>query len=304
MQYHLTIRLNPGINHPKEQNDSRTTGKEPKTSERITDVLHLRLNPPAETDAPIEKKSKDVSTRNVLIVGSIHSGKSTISNVLENVCHAAEQTTLFGSTQEPILRESVIGGYQVRVLDTPGLFQQAKKGEAKRENGEIAQLIQESVKTHFGGEGYENVDTVLMPISFTAGVMSEDIEALKFFAEKLPLTTKKILVVTNAEGHVDNDRTSLLDQISQHRELSKLVDSHFGGTDKILFTGTLEEFDLLDEKTTTRKLKQVYLDRECMIKALLPTEEPVEFKQARLSETAKLVGAFLETHFPKVVSIL
>lgn len=331
MQFHLTIQLKEGNNHLNGQNDSAATGKESKTSEKIADVLHLRLNPPAseqsnsghlvlvlkekddtnsksETtvnpDALEQKKSKDANTRNVVIAGRMLSGKSTINDVLENVCHVADRTSLFGFTKEPRLHESAFGGYKIQVLDTPGLFQRAKIGETKRENGEIAQAIQESVKTYFGGDGYNNVDTVLIPISFTDGVNSEDIEAIKFFTENLPPATKKILVVTRAEGYSENDRNSLLHQISQHRDLSKLVDAHFGGTDHILFNGTLEKNELEFEISTTRHLEQIYLDRERLIKALLPTEEPVDLKEARLKETAKQVEAFLETHFPKQTNVL
>lgn len=225
----------------------------------------------------------------IVIVGKTNSGKSTICDVLDNVCHVVGRTAMLPLTHQPELREYELGGYQLKVLDTPGLFQRAKNGETKRENEEIDQLIQGSVKQYFGCAP----DVVLMTIS--TDMDSEDIESLKFGIEKFPLTTKKILVFTRCEDFWDVSRNALRGEIFQNKFLSMLIDRYFGG--KILFSGAVNHQSLSNLDSTMSDLERVFLDRECLIKALLPAEERLELEESRVLKGGEQVDAFLDRHF-------
>jgi predicted GTPase len=247
-----------------------------------------------------EAVKKDEKTQNVLIVGRVRSGKTTLCKLLHDLFQVVKFTGLFrDGTREPALHESDLSGYQLRVLDTPGLCEHAPKGKAARTNSEIIELIKGKVKELFGGQDFENVDTVLMTFTVDAGINSEDMLALETFLPLLPEKTKKILVISHAEGLDDNACDRIRSQIHQYSPLAKLVHSYFRGN--ILFSGAVEQFylDHRAENSTTSYLSTMHKDRERLIAALLPVPESQDLKNERLEKTAEKAKAFLDQHFPE-----
>jgi GTP-binding protein EngB required for normal cell division len=299
------------------------TGQEKKQSQAATDQIELEKeqSPAKPTVEPQEGKKaeseleevkkeelqeipeeeivRDEKTQNILLIGRSRSGKTTLINLLEEVCQVVGMGSLFYATREPELHELELSDYRLRVVDTPGLCEYAQKGKTQRTNEEIVQLIKEKAKEFFGGKEFEQVDTVLMTFTVESGINSGDMMALETFLPLLPQKTKKILVITHAECYSNHDHSSLRSQLSQHARLSVLINTYFRGAENILFTGALDEHDLNLEQTTTRKLRQIHFYREALIRALLPNAEPADLRQKRLDTTTGDVKVFLEKHFPK-----
>ena len=242
------LKKEPTAEQPEEELKGKSKGEQPKEelkgkskaehAQEETKVEQKTAEPTneAEDTAPAKpakpKIVRDIKERNILIVGRSRSGKTTLVNSIEDVCQVGEYGSIFFSTREPKLQTTDLSEYKFRVLDTPGLCEHAPKGQTTRDNKEIVRLIKEKAEEHFGGEGFEEVDTVIMTFTVDDGFNSNDIVSLKAFLPELPAHAKKILVITHAESFDLKDQESIQDQISQHKELSVLVNTYFRGKRK------------------------------------------------------------------------
>ena len=298
------LKKEPTAEQPEEELKGKSKGEhaqeetkvEQKTAEPTNEAVDTAPAKPAKP-----KIVRDIKERNILIVGRSRSGKTTLVNSIEDVCQVGEPGSIFFSTREPKLQTTDLSEYKFRVLDTPGLCEYAPKGQTTRDNQEIVRLIKEKAEEHFGGAGFEEVDTVIITFTVETGIISEDIVSLNALLPELPAHAKKILVITHAESFTLEDQKSIQDEISQHKELAALVNTYFRGKENILFSGCLDSGDVEFERTTQRKLRQVHIYKERLIQELLPAAEPADAKKDRMDKTAHKIEAFFKARFPEEI---
>ena len=257
-----------------------------------------------EKDDPLtaeEKEARDPHVRNVLLVGRSRSGKSSFLNVLKDMCHIVPPLTLFYTTREPVLTELKIADYTLRVLDTPGLFEQASVDakEPARTNEELVALIKKIAQEIFGGKDFENVDTIIFTASFETGINPNDVDAMNIFLPELPKETKKHFVITRADNHTDLWREAILEDLPKHKQLKALIENHFGGIDNVLFSSALDvhkNINIEDGDDLHSKIVKVFHDRERLIEFLLPEKEEKDAKERRKSEIIQKAKAFIKAY--------
>ena len=221
------------------------------------------------------------------MIGRHNQGKTTLVNLLKNLCYVADSNI---STKIPELHEIDLSGYKFRVLDTPGLD--------IYKNEDTVQSIKTTAEKFFGGEGFENIDTVIVPFSimfgWKPGAMSDMIENL---LPNFPKKAKKIFVITHAESSKEVHRNDLRNQICQTIQISHLINNYFRGKENILFSGTLQLMDIvqaaLHPSAINEKFNYLYPDRERLIEELLPCPEPDEVKDSRTMNLEHDVKQFI-----------
>ena len=83
------------------------------------------------------------------MIGRHNQGKTTLVNLLKNFGHVADG---LNPTKISELHEIDLSGYKFRILDISGLDTD--------KNAEMVQSIKKAAEKFFGGEGFENIDTV------------------------------------------------------------------------------------------------------------------------------------------------
>lgn len=252
----------------------------------------------ARDEAAADRKAQKIV--NVLLVGRSRSGKTTLMNVLEDPFFIAPEGSMFFSTVLPKESETKLNGCTFKVLDTPGLFETAKisSGNKTRSNEELAKLIADKAAEVFGGNAFENVDVVIFTNTTLHAINQQEVETLDFLLPRFLPQTKKIFAITQAEGLLKVD--AVREQCSRATDLSSHIATHFGGKEKILFSGAISQEELTYEDKMTRLLNNVFRMRDAMIDALLPDsvtlEEKAEFKKQQQEEFDRKLPDFISAH--------
>ena len=134
--------------------------------------------------------------------------------------------------------------------------------EPARTNEELVALMKKIAQEIFGGQGFENVDTVIFTASFETGINSNDVATMNLLLPEVPKETKKNFVITRADLHSDLWRKNLLKDLSQHKDLKELIENHFGGI-IVLFSSALDvhkNIDINDSDDLHHEIVKVYTD--------------------------------------------
>eukprot|EP01087_Luapelamoeba_hula_P018550 TRINITY_DN5992_c0_g1_i1.p1 TRINITY_DN5992_c0_g1~~TRINITY_DN5992_c0_g1_i1.p1 ORF type:complete len:574 (-),score=66.69 TRINITY_DN5992_c0_g1_i1:22-1743(-) len=122
---------------------------------------------------------KSTELRNVVLLGRSHSGKSTVVKVLQNPAHIDEGVGFLSGLSKfnfhrLHLDQQESGGYNINIVDPPGLFQR-KRCEGAREpsTSEVCSQILDCLRIELS-----QIHCIFFVCSFEAGINPNDIQAI------------------------------------------------------------------------------------------------------------------------------
>lgn len=165
--------------------------------------------------------------KKILLVGGSRSGKTTLGDVICDLCEEPEELSLLSASRRPSTMIKKIDGVQMTLIDTPGLF-----ADRKLTNDQIIEMI----KNHVWD--FAEVDRVIFCISTCAGIDDEQIEAIEILIALLEGKVDKFgLCITRAEDKNSNWQIQITEQILQHRRMAPLISKH---PMEIMFSGCVD----------------------------------------------------------------
>ena len=221
--------------------------------------------------------------RNVIILGKIGSGKSTIINkVLGVECVEARfsfsrVTTEIRKVSRPIEVEGE--KYHVNFIDTLGIFD--SKSEVKKDNEKTMTDIKEAIKTHFSG----GVNLIIVTANI-AMLDALDIEIFKMLEDHFKAMFWKVCILVFTHRDKIN-RVTVKKKICDFKEnaKSKFIASKFD--ERIYTVGFPPAEDIRDDHKDML-LKEIPIDIDNLRKVIANAKN-MEPPEAIVSHTSKCV---------------
>ena len=205
-------------------------------------------------------------------MGKTRTGKTTVAKVLENPYYVPPDAQLHSETREvtihpfatSMLNENLI--YCFNVIDTPGLFDRAKKRGTSFTNERIKAAIDRCM-TH----DVTNIHLFAFVISLQSNVDTEDIDAMIFVKNHYPLLHQHIcLVITHCEEKTWEQRELKVNEFFESQKVAKHDLKEFFGK-KVFYMGALRpELRTNPSRQCVRQqLKNVHEMREIFLQYLM-----------------------------------
>ncbi len=184
-------------------------------------------------------KMKQVEHVNILLIGRVRTGKTTIKSLLVNPTTVPKDLTLKADTKDPNFQAFHLQEKNtvLNVIDTPGLFERSNNEIDIRDNVTILTMIKacaymEIVKFH----------AICFCVSLTSGINQEDIESIKALIKYFGKETSKnsCLIITHCESKTEEQRQKLKQELVQDTDFKKIAPFFQLG---ILFSGAINPDD-------------------------------------------------------------
>lgn len=249
--------------------------------------------------------------RNCLLCGRTRSGKTTTMGVLMDPCYSPKSSSIFSETQNPTFHSFAINNraatevqkFTIHIVDTPGLFEVKSKEhkDEKRTNEVLAETIAKCLENEI-----TVIHCIILFLTFEAGVNRDDIDAMKLFLDMFGGSGVSVaLCVTHADKHTDDWKEDIKKQLTQHEELSVLIDRE---KMPIVFMGCVNTKDkhYREDTELLEDYKSIYNMRESMLQLIflasqkrLLTETNLAKKQiaavdAKMTQVIESFKLFLE----------
>ncbi len=230
------------------------------------------------------KIARQPLTLNIVVLGGLNSGKTTLVEVLKDICHLPKK-----NHETPAEVNTLkLGKYTFRFLEI-----------STYTNDDVLEVIRTKAEEIFQGNGFKNIDSVISTISYHHGLPHSYLNVIYDILDGLPPEIKKIHVVTNTERLREDFEIEYINECNKQREMIMLMQNHLKNENNIFFSGSLEETDCTNQskKFIIPYQKYIYANTQEIIKVLLPdtltNEEKNEILEIRSDELAKKVDAFL-----------
>ncbi len=229
-----------------------------------------------------EEIDRDPHVHNVIVIGPINSGKTTLVEVLKDVCHLekSRKTGINSEVSTLKLHHDTFNFLEIQTCDSVNI---AEKISAKAE--EIFQ-------------GILNVESVILTINYQ-GLSGNHITSINNFFHELPASIKKIMVRVGTERNANrNYKASFIRDATSHSEMSVLMNAHFSNEKNIQFSGSLQETDCGDDskEDTPYFLTRILDNTQEIFEVLLPGTygEKKDVLQLRLTQQKEKIDTFLK----------
>jgi len=201
---------------------------------------------------------RETEVRNILFVGRTRSGKSTVVRTMTGVQNVVRPLSIFSGTKHVHFRNFALKGksgldYTLNVIDTPGLFEVKKVGEAARSDEEILNMIAECLKNEI-----TRLHGIILFCSLTAGVNDTDVIAMKKLIQTFGVDTNMAICVTRSENTTQVQRETIVTELEQHGEIGELLKQV---NSNIFFMGAVDPDRVTDDSTLEKIVAQVIEDR-------------------------------------------
>lgn len=211
-------------------------------------------------------------THNLLLMGKTRTGKTTVAKVLENPCYVPPDAQLHSETREvtihpfatSILDENLI--YCFNVIDTPGLFDRAKKRGTSFNNERIKTAIDRCMI-----HDVTNIHLFAFVISLQGNVDIQDIDAMVFVKNNYPLLHQyACLLITHCEEKTLEQRESKVNEFFGSEKVARHDLKDFFGK-KVFYMGALrpELRNNPSRQCVRQQLKNVHDMREIFLQYLM-----------------------------------
>ncbi|MBS0634941.1 MAG: 50S ribosome-binding GTPase [Verrucomicrobia bacterium] len=259
----------------------------------------------AVADEVARKQRVEAKEQNIVIVGKSRSGKTTLMNMLQDVCKVGGKMTLYHGTVDPELHQYKVHGWNFNTLDTPGWLE-ARNNATKtggRKDGEIFSLIRDEAKKKFGGiaeRPFRNIDTFIFTFNHQEGIGGNEVECLGKFLLEVPEGARKILVVTRYEIASRESRQACIDQFKAHPEMKVLLKKYFANGEHVLLSGCLNKERFRDEEAVSNMQERVNKQSKALMGLLLPeaASNREAFLQNHAQQNLQRIEEFTNNEFP------
>jgi len=213
--------------------------------EEIQEKYRARFNSKTNVSNNDQKKK-------VLFLGASRSGKTTLRDVITDLCVQPKELNLFSATRAPSTVVKTIDGVEMTLIDGPGLFDKISADQKEVERLTNDQIIKMIIE-HVGD--FTQVDCVFFCISASAGISVQQIQAIEILGSLLKGKAKKIgLCITRTDRQNSRWQAVVLDQIRQHPKMGPLIDEY---SMDIFFSGCVEPTMAFNQDLLARKYKRL-----------------------------------------------
>jgi GTP-binding protein EngB required for normal cell division len=160
--------------------------------------------------------------RNIILIGRTRTGKSTISNVINDITYVSKAHELYAETRaiqiKTISTETKDNvWYYFNFIDVPGFFDIAINGKEKLTNEKITSYLQECITKNI-----TNIHMFGFVFNLAAGINEQDIETMVYVKTTYPYLDKYMaLVITHCEQLEQDQRKKLVDDFFRHPKVIK-----------------------------------------------------------------------------------
>jgi GTP-binding protein EngB required for normal cell division len=219
--------------------------------------------------------------RNIILIGRTRTGKSTISEVINNVMSVAKTNELYSQTRtiqfktiSTEARDNI--WYFFNFIDLPGFFDIASNGRQRLTNDNITTYLQDCMSKNI-----TNIHMFAFVFNLAAGINERDIDTMLYVKTTYPYLGKYMaLVITHCEQLEVEQRKRLIGDFFRHPKViqSKLEEYFKVGT---LFMGCLRH-----ESVATSNEQSMYFEynnildmRTEFIEKCIQCDKPFNFYQ-------------------------
>jgi len=222
--------------------------------------------------------------RNVLLVGRTRTGKTTAVRTLRGVENSAKPLTIFSETKNVNFRSFSLQGknkldYTFNIIDTPGLFENVKKGQEARSDDQIIDMIADCLKNEI-----TRIHAIILFCSLTAGIDNTDVKAMEKLIECFGTDTNMSICVTRAESMTNKERIGIKKELLEHDKMGKLLEQV---NENIFFIGAVDPEKMVDEETLKKYVDQVMEDRMVFLNFLFMCDEPIKIEDLKFVRDKK-----------------
>jgi GTPase Era involved in 16S rRNA processing len=224
--------------------------------------------------------------QNILLLGPTQSGKTTLTQVLENPCHRPDHLALRGTPNQTAKLKRIECGVsthlKLNIVEIPG--------EMLENERDLSQIDEDCVRM-----GITQFHLVCFCVSVENGIFKEDTRLFErlinhFGAAKIQSNLS--LILTRCESKDNTWRESIKNEINKDSRFSRLIQRFGRGTH---FTGALNPTDwdraneevILDQFQTIYHDRQAFLqfiERECNTKPFIIQERKIGSSHENLSK--------------------
>lgn len=224
-------------------------------------------------------KMKQVEHVNILLIGRVRTGKTTIKSLLVNPTTVPKDLTLKADTKDPNFQAFHLQEKNtvLNVIDTPGLFERSNNEIDIRDNVTILTMIKacaymEIVKFH----------AICFCVSLTSGINQEDIESIKALIKYFGKETSKnsCLIITHCESKTEEQRQKLKQELVQDTDFKKIAPFFQLG---ILFSGAINPDDYTQGSDNVyRQYFNISDSRIQLINMFLSVKDPLPIERMNI----------------------
>ncbi len=199
-----------------------------------------------------------VNNVNVVMVGGSRTGKTRFIKSIEYIDNLGrikpDPINIFRGTKVPEMYRYAVSienkTYTLNILDTPGFDEIVATDEIKRNNGEIAHIIAENIKTNFA-----TLNLVCITINGSSGLNTNHVQNIENILRILGgmFIGHICIMVTHAEKMTPNNETEWINQFNNIPQLKTIRIMCKGN---ILFTGSITG-DLPDLQREIASIREV-----------------------------------------------
>ena len=227
-------------------------------------------------------------TYNLLLMGKTRTGKTTVAKVLENPCYIPPVAKLYSETKEvtihpfatTMFHNNII--YCVNIIDTPGMFDKARKQNRSLTNERIKISIDKCME-----QDVTNIHLFAFVINLHSNIDTEDIASMIFVKENYPFLHDYVsLLVTHCEETNRQQRETKLNEFFQSEKVSKHHLQDFFGK-RVFFMGSLRpELATYPNKQSVRQqIKNVHQMRDIFLDYIIHSDTNDSFNIHRVATT-------------------
>ncbi len=176
--------------------------------------------------------------RTAILLGRTRTGKSTLTEMLQDPSHVPEMGSLFSVTKDIKIYQLTTThsdkNYSLTIIDSPGLYESMRNDGRPRTNKEIKKLIDQCIT-----KDVTRIHTFAFVFSSEGGINIQDIQSMIYIKRHYPkLTNFFILIITHCEEKNEQERHRFSEEFFQHPDVIKHGLKELFGLG-VFFTGCL-----------------------------------------------------------------